>query len=306
MLYTGRNYKFDLIDLDASGNPVPNNQLKVEVYKLEWRWWWDNSESTSSADFVSTYYNHLADSLTVSVSHGKSEFPMQVTDDDWGRYLIKVTDKRSGHITGQIVYFDWYGYNRAPGGEKQAAAMLTFTADKPKYKIGDKVKLTVPSSEGGRILVCVENSSSVLKSFWVDTRKGSTECSFEVTGNMAPNCYASVSLLQPHSQTKNDLPIRLYGVIPILVEDLPVHLLGLELDVEVRRVLGRTVDDDFGLLKELGKLRVAGLAVGALADVGFVEVHHRSAVRRRRSRRSGLMCRTAERNADTVRRRSLG
>jgi uncharacterized protein YfaS (alpha-2-macroglobulin family) len=224
MLYTGRNYKFDLIDLDASGNPVPNNQLKVEVYKLEWRWWWDNSESTSSADFVSTYYNHLADSLTVSVSHGKSEFPMQVTDDDWGRYLIKVTDKRSGHITGQIVYFDWYGYNRAPGGEKQAAAMLTFTADKPKYKIGDKVKLTVPSSEGGRILVCVENSSSVLKSFWVDTRKGSTECSFEVTGNMAPNCYASVSLLQPHSQTKNDLPIRLYGVIPILVEDPGTHL----------------------------------------------------------------------------------
>ncbi len=36
---------------------------------------------------------------------------------------------------------------------------------------------------------------------------------------MAPNVYATVSLLQPHSQTINDLPIRMYGSIPIFVED---------------------------------------------------------------------------------------
>jgi uncharacterized protein YfaS (alpha-2-macroglobulin family) len=224
ILYTGRNYEFPLTDVDASGKPIPTNRLKVEVYKLEWRWWWDNSESASSADFVSSSYNHLTDSMTVAVINGKALVPLQKADDEWGRYLIRVTDKRSGHITGQIVYFDWYGYNREPGGEKQAAAMLTFTADKPKYKIGERVKLTVPSSEGGKILVSVEKSPSILKSFWVDTKKGSTECSFDVTGDMAPNCYASVTLLQPHAQTKNDLPIRLYGVIPVFVEDPGTHL----------------------------------------------------------------------------------
>ena len=36
---------------------------------------------------------------------------------------------------------------------------------------------------------------------------------------MAPNIYVHISLLQVHEQTKNDLPIRLYGVIPILVEN---------------------------------------------------------------------------------------
>ncbi len=224
MLFTGRDYKFSLVNVDENGNPVPRNRLKVEVYKLEWRWWWDNSESSSSADFVSTSYSHLADSMTTIVSQGKAEYPIQVADDDWGRYLVRVTDKRSGHVTGQIVYFDWYGYNRAPGGEKKAAAMLTFTADKPKYKIGEKVKLTIPSAEGGRILVTVEKTSSILSSFWVETSKGSTECSFEVTGEMAPNCYAAVTLIQPHAQTKNDLPIRLYGVIPVPVEDPATHL----------------------------------------------------------------------------------
>ena len=31
---------------------------------------------------------------------------------------------------------------------------------------------------------------------------------------MAPNVYAHVTLLQPHAQTQNDLPIRLYGIAP--------------------------------------------------------------------------------------------
>ena len=36
---------------------------------------------------------------------------------------------------------------------------------------------------------------------------------------MAPNVYATVSLIQPHSQTINDLPIRMYGSIPVFIED---------------------------------------------------------------------------------------
>ena len=36
---------------------------------------------------------------------------------------------------------------------------------------------------------------------------------------MSPNVYAYVTLLQPHAQTKNDLPIRMYGVQGIKIED---------------------------------------------------------------------------------------
>ena len=35
---------------------------------------------------------------------------------------------------------------------------------------------------------------------------------------MTPNIYVNISLLQPHAQTMNDLPIRMYGVIPITIE----------------------------------------------------------------------------------------
>ncbi len=36
---------------------------------------------------------------------------------------------------------------------------------------------------------------------------------------MAPNVFANITLLQAHAQTVNDLPIRMYGAIPLLIED---------------------------------------------------------------------------------------
>ena len=41
---------------------------------------------------------------------------------------------------------------------------------------------------------------------------------------MAPNVYAYVSVIQPHAQTINDMPVRLYGVVPVMVEDPETRL----------------------------------------------------------------------------------
>jgi len=223
VLYTDKSYDIDLVNVDPAGNVIPSNRLKVEVFKLEWRWWWDDSES-NSADFVSTSHLKPVDSATIRTVSGKGTYQFRVEYDEWGRYLIKVTDRSSGHIAGKVVYVDWPGYFRMPGGEKQAASMLTLTTDKQKYTVGETVKLTLPTSPDGRALLTVENGSRVLKSFWIPTNKGSTDISFKITDDMAPNCYAFVTLIQPHAQSKNDLPIRLYGVVPVFVENQGTHL----------------------------------------------------------------------------------
>ncbi|MEI6888391.1 MAG: alpha-2-macroglobulin family protein [Bacteroidales bacterium] len=223
VLYTDKSYDISLVNVDPDGNLVPSNRLKVEVFKLEWRWWWDDSER-SSADFVSTSNLRAVDSATVKTANGKGSYEFRVSYEEWGRYLVKVTDRASGHVAGKVVYVDWPGYFRMPGGEKQAVSMLTLTTDKSKYTVGDMVKLSIPTSPDGRALLTVENGSKVLKSFWTPTTKGSTDISFKITEDMAPNCYAFVTLIQPHSQTKNDLPIRLYGVVPVFVENPETHL----------------------------------------------------------------------------------
>jgi len=58
-----------------------------------------------------------------------------------------------------------------------------------------------------------------MKTYWVNTEQGQTKFSFKAEKEYSPNIYVNVSLIQPHAQTVNDLPIRMYGVIPIIVDD---------------------------------------------------------------------------------------
>ena len=102
--------------------------------------------------------------------------------------------------------------------------MLTFISDKEKYNVGETVKISIPSGKDGRALISIENGTDVIQTHWIQTNEGETPFEFKVTKDMAPNIYVHVSLLQMHSQTANDLPIRMYGAIPIPVEDPDTRL----------------------------------------------------------------------------------
>ena len=123
------------------------------------------------------------------------------------------------------MYIDQPGYyGRNSRESKGGATQLSFSADKTKYNVGDKINLTIPGSGQGRALISVENGSKIISTFWIQTQKGDNQFSIDATAEMTPNIFVNVSLLQPHSQTLNDLPIRLYGVIPLGVEDPSTHL----------------------------------------------------------------------------------
>lgn len=223
ILETGKTHPIKVVDIDAEGRPVGNRKLKVDIYKVDWRWWWDNS-GNDVANYVRSSYNMPVDTFMINVVGGKAQFNFKVEDADWGRYFIRVTDEESGHSCGEIVYVDWPNWASRSRDGSEAASMLIFSADKEKYTVGDEVNLTIPSTEGGRALVTIETGAQVLQSWWIKTEKGQTMFNFKVTEEMAPNVYAHVTLLQPHAQTVNDLPIRLYGVIPINVENPNTHL----------------------------------------------------------------------------------
>jgi uncharacterized protein YfaS (alpha-2-macroglobulin family) len=134
--------------------------------------------------------------------------------------LIKVKDQRTGHSTGKIIYVDWPNWaERLQQDNPTEAAMLSFTSDKKSYKVGEEATLTIPTGSDGRALISFENGSKVVKAVWTDTKKGQTQYKFKVDENMAPNVFVNVTLLQQHSQTVNDLPIRMYGAIPIKVDN---------------------------------------------------------------------------------------
>lgn len=224
ILYMDSLQKVDLVTVDADGKPVSRSKIEMRLYKLDRNWWWDYSYG-NIANYISRNYSNAVKTATVSTENGKGSWTFKVESPDWGRYFLQACDPVSGHCTGKVIYIDEPGwYSRYRGEDSQGASMLSFSTDKPNYNIGEKINLTIPGSAPGRALVSVENGSKVLQTYWVEIQQGDTRFSIDVTKDMTPNVFINVSLLQPHSQTANDLPIRLYGVVPVRVEDPATHL----------------------------------------------------------------------------------
>lgn len=221
MLLTDKAHPISIVNVDENGNLLRGTQqVQVELYKVRWRWWWDENSEDEFSNFTQDSYNQLLKKETINLQNGKGTWNLQIAYPDWGRFLVRIKDLKSGHTTGHAVYIDWPGWAERVQKENPAeASMLVFTSNKAKYNVGEDITLTIPSSEGGRGLISIESGSKVLKTFWINTQKGQTTYTFKAEKEMTPNVYINVSLLQPHAQTKNDLPIRMYGVIPVSIED---------------------------------------------------------------------------------------
>jgi len=224
MLLTDTTHTVNVVTLSPKGDPMSVRDLSYYVYKVNWRWWWESS-SDDLASYVGTRHQNLITSGKLNTSKGTGQFQFKVNYPEWGRYLIRVVDKANGHATGQTVYVDWPGWaGNSRGDDPSSASMLAFNADKEKYKVGEQATISFPASGEGRALVSIENGNQVLKNWWVEPKKGENTFSFEVTPDMTPNAYVHLTLIQPHAQTVNNLPIRMYGVIPLLAEDPDSHI----------------------------------------------------------------------------------
>lgn len=219
MLETGRPNRFDLVTVDENGRPKAVPKLEVKVFKTEWNWWWQQSDE--NADYSSASSTTLVRSYAISTgANGKGNVTFALEEAEWGRYIIRVSDPSGGHATATSVTIDWPSWSGKTRNDYATNAnMLMLSTDKKEYAAGEKLQLSFPSSAGGRALISLENGSRVVKTLWAETRKGETRVEIPVEGNMAPNVYLHVTLLQPHANTKNDSPIRMYGIVPVSVVD---------------------------------------------------------------------------------------
>lgn len=220
MLFTDRENEVKIVTLNPQGIPV-NSEVDVTLYKISYRWWWESDEE-DLASFVSNDSYKPVITKKVRTTEGEASFRFNIGKNDWGRYLIRASVPQ-GHSTGKVLLIDWpweYGMK----GNAEGATLLAVSTDKEKYNPGDAVKLTFPAPEGARAIVTIENSTSVLDEIRVNTTKGNTVVTFKAKPEMSPNVYAYVTVIQPHAQTVNDMPMRLYGIIPVMVEDPDTRL----------------------------------------------------------------------------------
>ncbi len=209
---TDSDLTFPVVCVDPQGKLQGRRKIEYKVYKLNWSWWWEGSADDLSRYVQSTSAEVVA-SGRLETAGGRAQIPFRVDYPDWGRYLVFVRDVRSGHATGGVVLLDWPEWRGHAGkGDAKASSMLSFALDKRSYEVGETATVYLPKSEGGRVLLSVENASKVISRRWVATRADrETAYKLPVTKEMAPNFYVHATLLQPHAKS-NDLPIRMYGV----------------------------------------------------------------------------------------------
>lgn len=222
-LDTDKAAQFSFATVDANGNPLGGKRINLKIYKVDWYWWW-SSDDSYLAEYSSNSYNKpVVNQTYVTDGSGSLTYNFTCKKADWGVYLVYARDVESGHSAALLTYFDYPG-NPTQYGGGDAATMLSFKPDKETYTVGEKVKITIPSVAGAKALVTVENSTRVLSAQTYSCSGTSTQVEIPVTADMRPNAYIHISLVQPYAETANDMPIRLYGVAGITVNDPDSHL----------------------------------------------------------------------------------
>lgn len=223
-LNTENTHNIVIATLDEFGKPISRN-VDVELYSMDWNWWWEGSGESEVTRYINRQSANLIKSESVSIANGKSIYQLSFPEAGWGRYMIRVVDRISGHSTSETFYGRYPGwYSQSNEGGSDAASMININQDKPSYNVGDEAEITVPSGGVGNVYISIEKGDKILKQFWVKAEDKNTVIKLPITKDMAPNVYASVFLMQPHGQTENSLPIRMYGVTPIMVVDAKTKL----------------------------------------------------------------------------------
>ena len=264
---TDKDHVFDIVTVNDQGQLVNSSNLEYKIYRIGWRWWWENS-----GESFGTYINNSSITPVASgnlqTTGGKASFKFRINYPDWGRYLVYVKDRESGHATGGTVYIDWPDWRgRSNKTDPSGIKMLAFSLDKDSSEIGETATAIIPAAAGGRALVSLENGSTVLQQQWLEVSdQGDTKLTFKITPEMAPNVYLHISLLQPHAQTVNDLPIRMYGIAPVFVTNRQTIL---QPQIKMPEVLRPETDFNVTVSEKSGKPMTYTLAI---VDDGLLDL----------------------------------
>ena len=218
---TNKDWKFNIAMVNENGTACKSSVvLDYALYKLDYYWWWSSEDEYTLQRYASGTYKapYQNGSLTCN---GTTSVTFNIPNNKWGSYLFVINDKQGKHTFAKVINFDWgYGHSSSATG---APAQLSLKTTAESYEVGEKMVVTFPANDKAKALVTVEANDRVLQSMLVENLGEEGKVEITTTEEMIPNVYVYVALIQPHD-ANNDLPIRLYGVVPVKVENKKLEL----------------------------------------------------------------------------------
>ncbi|MBK8700187.1 MAG: hypothetical protein IPN29_11915 [Saprospiraceae bacterium] len=213
-LKSGIPQSISLVSVDTKGKPLSSRKLVVGLYEAEWNWWY-NESNYNILKFNSG--QHIGALKTYNLTtNAKGEATWTEKFEDYGNYMVRICDEESGHCTGDFFYTSKWGN---PPSNSDAPQLISLTSDKEDYKVGDHIKLRIPSNANSSIIISIEKGNEVIKLLHETGKDRETVMDIPVTLDMSPNIFIHATLLQPYGSGNQGLPLRMYGILPIKITD---------------------------------------------------------------------------------------
>ncbi|MBO9663502.1 alpha-2-macroglobulin [Dokdonella sp.] len=160
---------FELIRSDAKGELLAGQKLKLTLVRehRDYRWTFDNGTGWHF-DYTDRYEN--TETRELDVEAGKSlKFDVPV---EWGNYRVEILDPATG-LTTRLPFFAGWSWNDDNRGKEARPDKIKLALDKPSYRAGDTLKVTVTPPQAGPGLLIVE-SDHLLYTRNIDAKPGAT------------------------------------------------------------------------------------------------------------------------------------
>ena len=222
--FTNRNWRFPVAIVKETGELCKSTvALEYNLYKVDGYWWWSSEDAYDLQKYVNGSYKRPMMNGMITCSTGTTEITLNVPDNKWGLYLLVITDQQGGNTFAKTMRFDWDYTTLHASGEGDAPMQIALNSTKDAYAVGENIIVNFPSNDKAKALVTVESNDQVLQSIYLDKLGTEGKVEIKATQEMVPNIYVYVSLIQPRD-ADNDMPVRMYGVLPIKVEDTKLQL----------------------------------------------------------------------------------
>lgn len=241
--------------------PIADKNLRYTIYHNSYSWWWDYRDNS---DFTKSFKedkntNLIQDGVLVS----KLEPTMLTfTPNQSGEFFIEIEDEENNVKNGVFLY-------ASEDGEPVIAPKLTqlkLQADKQSYLSTDKAKISFESTKNAKALVTIVRQDEIIERFWLDTQEGQTSFNIPIKDSYAPNIYVAVHLLQDYNTLDNDRSQRLYGAIPLMVENKDSKL---DIKIDAPQAIRPNTDFNIKLSNKEGKKVAYTLAI---VDEGLLDL----------------------------------
>ncbi len=227
----GATIPISIVDLKSDGSYAKGRKIKWTAYHSRWWWWWDYYYNSN---FALNFKNRESTVIHSKGNLTSVEGPttLNLKFENYGTYYIEL-EEENGHISSFFVFVYGWGMDSS----SKDANFLILRSDKKEYKPGENAVISFPASKTGKVLVSIEHANQIIKSYWVDSKVDENmemNINVPIDNTMTPNIYITIMLIQPHSETTNDRPIRMYGILPLNVVDVSTKQ---EINVKVADVI---------------------------------------------------------------------